>query len=391
MNGSTPLIGQSTQIVGSIYDAAINPENWPRALDPIAAEVGAKGCILYAIGAEDATPFAIDASTTNFPRELMAEYVRDFWTYEAEGWNLLKASPAGTCVTDEILWPDRDAFNNRPDTLWCVRRMGIRCRAAVKLNDEKAWFDALTFQYVVGRGGITGPERAVARSFEPHLAKAVEIGRGLNVLRARFQAALAALDRWHIGHVLVRSDAGIVYANISAKRIFDARDGVDHGYDGVLRLTAAHLDAEMKRAVADVAATAAEEGSAVGRFLKVPKRSHGGHYALEIAPVRDADGEIDRAFRGAWVTIVDPDRREHLNLTGMAALYGLTPAESEILTLLMDGLRTNEIADHRSVSLGATRQQIKSILAKTDCHDRTDLVRRVFTVNLPIDGPEADT
>ncbi|MDJ0684065.1 MAG: helix-turn-helix transcriptional regulator [Alphaproteobacteria bacterium] len=381
MDGESKL----SAIVGSIYDAAVNPEYWSAALDPIAVEVGAKGSVIFAVSDAHATPFSVVSYSSLFDAGAIAKLYRDWEKYVGDWWKSYLNMPAGTFITDEMVWTDRDAFNVRPDVLWAIQTKGYYNRTAMILSYDKAWFDAIVFQYAVGRGNATRAERTVAKLYQPHLAKAIEVSRGLSVLRRRFHAALAALDRWHVGHVLVRADGGILYANDSAKRIFEARDGVENGHDGVLRATFVHLDDRLKRAVADVAATADEAGATAGVFLKVPKRSGGGDYALEVAPVRDADGEIDRAFRGAWVTIVDPDRREHFNLTGMAALYDLTPAESEVLTLLMDGLRTNEIADHRSVSLGATRQQIKSILAKTDCHDRTDLVRRVFTVNLPID------
>ena len=70
----------------------------------------------------------------------------------------------------------------------------------------------------------------------------------------------------------------------------------------------------------------------------------------------------------------------------MEELYKLTPAEAEVLRLLVDGHATDELAEMRNVSLHTVRTQIKSVLAKTGTRKRPDLVRLALTVNLPIDA-----
>jgi DNA-binding CsgD family transcriptional regulator len=107
---------------------------------------------------------------------------------------------------------------------------------------------------------------------------------------------------------------------------------------------------------------------------------------LEVSPLRDTDREIDARFRGSIISIVDPDRAGRINCAGVQALYGLTPAEVAVLDPLVLGKSNQEIAEVRGVSPETVKAQIRSVFAKMAVHNRAELVRRVFTVNLPVEG-----
>jgi DNA-binding CsgD family transcriptional regulator len=50
----------------------------------------------------------------------------------------------------------------------------------------------------------------------------------------------------------------------------------------------------------------------------------------------------------------------------MRALYDLTSAETEVVVLLAEGLPPADIAERRTVSLDTVRNQIRSLLMKTN-------------------------
>lgn len=58
-----------------------------------------------------------------------------------------------------------------------------------------------------------------------------------------------------------------------------------------------------------------------------------------------------------------------------ATLDGLTPRESEVLTLLADGASNQEIAEQLSISPKTVARHRENIMAKLNLHTRTELVK----------------
>ena len=56
----------------------------------------------------------------------------------------------------------------------------------------------------------------------------------------------------------------------------------------------------------------------------------------------------------------------------------LTPAESQVLHLLSDGMDGSEIAHYRNVSKETVKSQIKSLLHKTHCRHQNELLSRLL-------------
>ncbi|MEM8813474.1 MAG: alpha/beta fold hydrolase [Pseudomonadota bacterium] len=66
----------------------------------------------------------------------------------------------------------------------------------------------------------------------------------------------------------------------------------------------------------------------------------------------------------------------------MAALYGFSPSERDVLGLLMDGLSPTEAAERRGRSLETIRQQIKAMIAKSACSGLQELMQIARAVAL---------
>jgi DNA-binding CsgD family transcriptional regulator len=64
----------------------------------------------------------------------------------------------------------------------------------------------------------------------------------------------------------------------------------------------------------------------------------------------------------------------------LAALYGLTTAETQIANALLLGRSIAQIAGERGVTAGTLRGQIKSIFRKTNTHRQSELIRLLLSV-----------
>ena len=107
-------------------------------------------------------------------------------------------------------------------------------------------------------------------------------------------------------------------------------------------------------------------------------------YLATISPIRDVANEIEVNFKGAIVFIIDPDIKKNISTKGMDTLFNLTPAESQVCKLLLDGLNQGEIADCRNVGLETVRTQLKNVYQKTRTKKQSELIRLAVRCNPPI-------
>lgn len=89
-------------------------------------------------------------------------------------------------------------------------------------------------------------------------------------------------------------------------------------------------------------------------------------------------------FSSAHVTAVfHTELRSHqIDQNAVQNDFGLTPAESETLALLADGLTTEEMSVRRSVEQSTTITLIKRLMVKMNCRSRAQLVRLIASYRL---------
>jgi DNA-binding CsgD family transcriptional regulator len=95
--------------------------------------------------------------------------------------------------------------------------------------------------------------------------------------------------------------------------------------------------------------------------------------AVAVVPVKQRPGEPARcALVFARGTVCDP-----LMLGFFARRHGITPAETQVLASLCEGLSAPQIAAQLKVAVSTVRSHVRSICAKTRVNGVRELVRRV--------------
>ena len=369
------------QVIGEIYDAAIDQSLWPDRLDKLAASMGAVGGTLHAIDAVDPNFFQVTHGCTRYIPEMLQKFNETVGQHEAYAWETLCRMPAGEILTDEDLWPDREAYAERPDIRFMLDLHGVFHRAGTKLNDERAWYDGIVFQLGKDRGPITTPERARLGRYVPHLARAVTLTRSYSLLQARHSAVLGALDHIASPMIVVLGSGYVLYANEAAQTLLDRADGILTGADGRLSTVDASGAAALSRALAAASATATGQPGSAGTRLRLARRGSGkAPYLADISPLRDPRGELQTGLRASLVALIDPDATLSLSAEPFRDIYGLSPGETAVLGLILEGHGREAIAERRNVSPETIKVQTRAILRKTDCTDRVDLLRRALTL-----------
>ena len=243
----------------------------------------------------------------------------------------------------------------------------------------------MTLQHHQRHGPMTGAEAKVAGLFLPHVAKTVELTRPFMILKSRFQAVMAALDRFHIGVFILSARGDVILRNREADRILDLKDGLSLDRSGQPLPSRETERSALRDAIVRAAATADAEGDRAETVLVLPRRSPGDPFLVEVAPLRGRGDELEPGFSGAMMFVIDPMRTDVVSTEGMQALYNLTAAESEIGRMIVEGLGTGDVADARNTGRETVRTHVKRLLEKTGTKNRAQLVRLALSVNLPID------
>lgn len=376
---------EALRLSAEIYDASIKPELWEGVLDRLTAEVGAKGAVVLILETLGQYRYSVNHACSLYTESDRQRYVREYARYEANDFAKIANSKPGEIVLSADYVADPTAFRKRPDVVFLEERYGVFERFAVRLNGDRAWFDYIVFQYDRTRSNVRPREEAKLRKYLPHIARSVDMSRPFSELRLRYQAVLGALDRFFIAVFLVLSSSQVLACNRAARMLIDSGDGLSVSKRGELTAHEASSQSRLRAAIAKASAVSAALGLGGSSQILVPKISGREPYLVEVSPIRDTAYEIDRNFKGAFLTVIDPDLRITLGLEGLRKLYELTAAETAVAELLFQGRTNDEIAEIRGVSLETVKAQVRALLAKTNARNRTELVSRLFSVTLPIE------
>jgi len=383
------MIVQSTdQIVclSEIYDTVLDARRWPRMLDVLARAHG--GVSATALAVDDRyVESAVNQNSIAFPLDLVDEYVAHHERAEAEAYAALFRAPRFQWMRDDEAF--RGPLDEQPSVQWLREKLGIWHRAAVRLNDNPAWRDAVVLQFDRAHGPIRLAEQQAFAPLLPHLARLFALNRPFQIMRARFRAVVAALDRFGLGVIALSETGAAIVANREAQRILDRGHGLRLNAAGRLLLSHPRHEAEFNAALAAATETARGEGFAEGGRVVLPRDDGRDPILIEISALRGDGDELDAGLRGALVLLIDPDHRAPVSVDGMAALYGLTDAEAVVLRAVIDGLDAPAIAETRSTSVATVRTQLRAIADKTGAPNRAALVRLALTVNPPVERADA--
>lgn len=220
------------------------------------------------------------------------------------------------------------------------------------------------------------------RGLIPYIQRAVQVHRRLAGAELMALHANAVLDRLPHGVIFVGAEGTVLGTNRVADDILRDRDGLTCDR-GELRAATAPLTNRLRAAL--LAAVRAREGEAIeagGGFLlsRSPLRRP---LSVVVAPLPAGRGEIAPHSAVAVVFISDPDRAPAPDVDAIRSMFGLTPAEAQLVRCLAGGLTLEQAAVRLGLRRDTVRSRLKIVFQKTDTHRQADLLRLVFTASTP--------
>lgn len=368
--------------ISAIYDAALSDRHWQPALQAVSQQAQSLGAILLASD-NVGLPFQLEASS--FPLEAVRHYFDNLGEFDRSVMHgAARRHPPLTILRDIDIWGVEPQLEQRADYQWLKEKIGARRRGLIRLSGDVGWTDLLGLQFDVDWNERTQIAEDQLRLLLPHLSKVVALNRSFSLLRQRYHAAIAALDRFKIGACVIEPGGEVVVANWEARRIFDLGDGIRLHASNRIEFARGSDYRAFEEVVSRMVATAGGEDRDLEGLVLVERKSGSRPFILDVAPLRDSNAEIERGFRGVLLFVIDPQNLATISIDRMAMLFALTPAETEVCRLMMLGLSSGEVAERRSVAEGTIKTQFRAIYSKTGVHRRVDLIRLALTIDPPI-------
>jgi DNA-binding CsgD family transcriptional regulator len=369
-----------SRLVGGIYDAVIDPILWSGALDAIRREFHFHLAVL-GVNKMPSGETAFYA-TCNVPDE----YLRTLGQYGEdvlEAWGGL-AAVARLPLEEPIVLTQTRALHlwqkNRFYLEW-VKPQGIVDQVAMVLANDRTANGNVGFSCHETRGPVEPETIADLRLLAPHLRRAVNIGRLLDMTTnaaATFEAALAAMAS---AAVLVNADMKIVYANPVAQRMLHDADPI-RAQNGKLELIKVLVPGQLEAAVE---AAAEPEVNFGRRGIGIPTRKRDGTpLVLHVLPLEQRSPRTGAPWKSvAAVFIADTGGQAAIPIDALSLLFELTPMEARVLELTVAGHSSREVAEALGVAPSTVKTHTLNLYEKTGRHRREDLVRQANEVSLP--------
>jgi DNA-binding CsgD family transcriptional regulator/PAS domain-containing protein len=367
-------------VLGLVYEAALAPQLWPRALEEI-ANISRADCAALLVqdqvsGKGSAMLVRIDPAVLSlqFGYYATRNPVRA-GRNRAVGLSGGSADWRTRVVTDEQALPKSelmrsDYYNNY------LRPFGIHSGLMIGLALENTSFATVNLLRSPRRDRFEHSEIDLAKRMQPHLIRAFELGRRLSEARQLSDSLAQSLDRSPHGIYLVDGDSRVRHVNRAGETLAAGERGLLFR-EGILRAASS----DSTRALHELIAGAGDTQPRGGGALSLNRPGFRRPLSVIVAPLRSDEPAFIRQPPSVMVCATDPETGIARPEDRLRALFHFTAAEARIAIELLAGCDPAAIAERKSLSVNTVRVHIAHIMAKTDTNRQAELVRLLERVS----------
>ena len=187
------------------------------------------------------------------------------------------------------------------------------------------------------------------------------------------------------GVILATSEGQIIYANDVAETLIHLRRGLC-SQRGRILATDVKINQRLQLLIS-AACLPIKETLSSGSII-LPDKDGDELFAIHVAPVaQKTSGRVvfqERFIAGLFIADRNQDAAERVHIFGQ--MFGLTPAETRVLTGLISGKGLASAARRLKITELTARTHLKHIMAKTDTHRQVELMRLFFEMTIPSEG-----
>jgi DNA-binding CsgD family transcriptional regulator len=213
----------------------------------------------------------------------------------------------------------------------------------------------------------------------PHVKTALQTRRILQGATVQSEFAELALEGVAAAVLLVSGDGNVLHMNKLASALVHKGDGLR--LKG-LSLTAWNTDDSARLSVLIARCASAQRNGlspAPGGALEISRQETQHPLHVAVLPLPESS-RSHIVVPSALVFISDPSISPKPRGDLLRAMYGLTPTESRLADLLLQGYEVRQTAEQMRNTLETTRFHLKQVFAKTGTRRQSELIRLMLSL-----------
>jgi DNA-binding CsgD family transcriptional regulator/PAS domain-containing protein len=372
---------QFLQLVGEIYDAAIDPSRWTAVLGGAAQFIGGSAAALFSKDAASGTAsIYYEFGTDPHYRQL---YFEKYVLLDPASTGHFFAEVEQPIAVSDLM-PYQEFLETRFYREWAQPQGVVDFVAAVL--DKSATGVAMFGVFRHQRDGLADDEtRRRVRLVAPHIRRAVLVSRLIDLKTTEAATFADTLNGLSAGMCLVDANGRIVHANVAGRAILDAGDLLsDSGGQIVAR------DGKIDKFLRDLFTASGSGDGAIGtQGIALSLRARDGtHYVAHVLPLtsgaRRLAGTTYSAAAALFIRKSAIEVPSSPEVIGLA--YKLTPTELRVLLAIVEVGGVPEVAAALGIAESTVKTHLGHLFEKTGATRQADLVKIVAGFSTPFAG-----
>jgi DNA-binding CsgD family transcriptional regulator len=371
---------QVSQLIGDVYDAALEPASWPTALERTCRYVEGVASI---VSSQDS---ARKSAEFHFSWGDDPDYARSYQeTYVKISPLLLPmvlSAKTGNVVANSELIPIDEFRATRFYKEW-AQPQGYLDAVSATLETSATGYTALAVARHERDGLVDDEMKRRMQLLAPHFRRAATIGRLVEAHRVEAATLTDALDGLAAGMFLVDATGRIVHANVQGHAML-AEATVIKGSGGRFSAT----DPLADKTLSDIfmAADAGDLAAGANGIATPLMARDGERWVAHVLPLMSGARRRAHlaysAVAAVFVRKAAPDLSSPLQT--ISDLYDLTPAERRVLIAIVEVGGVPDVAPALGISEATVKTHLRRLFEKTSTRRQADLVKLLAAFMSPL-------
>jgi DNA-binding CsgD family transcriptional regulator len=358
---SGPGFGETLEI---LYSAAAGDAEWTDALHAVEDLTGSVGAVIDFVPRNEKT--LPRSMAGRFTAEQCAEYALNYQGI-CRRIHFAVTRPDIPLAYDSLVISEAE-MDRDPVYDW-LGKHGLRYYVASHLPPTENHLVYISLQRSRAQGHVQPEDLALFGRLSPHVTQAVRIAERLGTLDTHRRIASAVLEALPQAVLALDELGTILFANAAAERLLANGDGL------VLSGRLSTSDPRQQSALASLIFSAGNRTGGGGGWMRINRASGRLPYALLIAPLATREDELNRTRASVLAVVHDPTARLIPSEEMLSHVYGLTPAQGRLATVLARGHSLSSAANVLGIQPSTARIHLKSIFRKLGISSQVELAR----------------
>jgi hypothetical protein len=294
---------ERVELIGLIYEAALDPTVWPRVADRLADLCGATSA--HFLGQNFKT-FQVTNIAPRATPEIMRSYA-DHWVYHNPMSVSVRRVPTGVAYSYDRLMPRRELVRTAFFNEFCLPGGMAQALGTILHADESSITGAALYR-PAGKEPFDPSDEKLLASLSPHLQRAVQLNIRLADLEMRRTALAEILDRLSQAALLVDAASRVLFANRAAEEILADRLGLHRRADGTLHHGRQAETSRLHKLIASAAKPVTNGDEGAGGSIRLSRSDERAPLSVLVIPLRAETEWLTPHRPAAILFVTDPER-----------------------------------------------------------------------------------